>query len=141
MIPRVVSMLGKAAHWVDRRDIRGFLTVLLLFAWLMLGPLSLLSMLGPPVSFLLGLGGLAGLSGASSRIFSGPGFFLLSRGCRRLVVSGLVAGAGATVLAFVILPARIYWATPIWLVGLAGIVTLAGSITDASARAAPSDHA
>lgn len=37
-------------------------------AWIMLGPLSLLALLGPLVSFLLGIGGLTGLLGTSARI-------------------------------------------------------------------------
>jgi hypothetical protein len=140
MIAGIRCMLGTFAHWVDRSDIHRCLMALVLFAWLMLGPLAVLALLGPPASFLLGLGGLAGLLGASSRIFPGARFFLLSPGRRRLAVSGLAAGVATTLLALVILPARIYWSTPVWLVGLAGIVVLAGSFTTAPADAAPPDR-
>jgi hypothetical protein len=125
-------MLSKMANLVDRRDIHGCLMAVLLFAWLMLAPLSALALLGPPVSFLLGFSGLAGLLGASTRIFLGPRFFLLSRWRRRLFVGCLAAGTVAIFIAFVILPARIYWATPIWFIGFAGILVLAGSITDSA---------
>ncbi|MGS1127468.1 hypothetical protein ACVCL3_10750 [Rhodanobacter sp. UC4437_H4] len=117
------------ANLVDRGISHGCFVAVLLFAWLMLAPLSLLALLGPPVSFLLGFSGLAGLLGASTRIFLGPRFFLLSRGRQRLLVGCLAVGAAATFLAFAILPARIYWATPIWFVSLAGILVLLGSIT------------
>jgi hypothetical protein len=123
-------MLRKMASLVDRGIAHGCLVAVLLFAWLMLAPLSLLALLGPPASFLLGLSGLAGLLGASIRIYLGPRFFLLARWCQRLLVGCLAIGAAATFLAFVILPARIYWATPIWFVGLAGMLVLLGSITD-----------
>ena len=122
-------MLSKMANLVDRGIAHGCFVAVLLFAWLMLAPLSLLALLGPPVSFLLGFSGLAGLLGASTRIFLGPRFFLLSRGRQRLLVGCLAVGAAATFLAFAILPARIYWATPIWFVSLAGILVLLGSIT------------
>jgi hypothetical protein len=122
-------MLSKVANLVDRGITHGCLVAVLLFAWLMLAPLSLLALLGPPISFLFGLGGLAGLLGASARIFLGPRFFLLSRGRQRFLVGCLAVGSAATVLAFAILPACIYWATPIWFVSLAGILVLLGSIT------------
>jgi hypothetical protein len=122
-------MLSKMANLVDHRVVHGYLVAILLFAWLMLAPLSLLALLGAPVSFLLGLGGLAGLLGASTRLFLGPRFFLLSRWRQRLLVGCLAAGTMATLLALAVLPARIYWATPIWFVGLAGILVFVGSIT------------
>lgn len=122
-------MLSKVANLVDRGITHGCLVAVLLFAWLMLAPLSLLALLGPPISFLFGLGGLAGLLGASARISLGPRFFLLSRGRQRFLVGCLAVGSAATVLAFAILSARIYWATPIWYVSLAGILVLLGSIT------------
>lgn len=125
-------MFSKMANFVDHGVIHGCLVTILLFAWLMLAPLSLLALLGPPVSFLLGLGGLAGLLGASTRIFLGPRFFLLPRWRQRLLLGCLIAGTMATLFAFIILPARIYWATPIWLIGFAGMLVLAGSFTDST---------
>ena len=100
-------MLSKVANLVDRGITHGCLVAVLLFAWLMLAPLSLLALLGPPISFLFGLGGLAGLLGASARIFLGPRFFLLSRGRQRFLVGCLAVG----------------------FVSLAGILVLLGSIT------------
>lgn len=124
-------MLSKTANCVDHRIVRGLLTavfvgasVLLGSAWLAAAAFGLME----PVLMALGLCGLAGLVGASIRLGFGPRFFYASRWLRYSVLVTLSLGCAAAVGASFAIPWHIYMATLMPLVGLLGLVVLAGSI-------------
>ena len=124
-------MLSKLASFVDHRLVRGALTAVLIVACVLLGPLSVLAAaFGPrePILMALGLCGLAGLIGACARLWLGPRFFHASRWVKSFVPTFLALGTGAAIAASFALPWHIYMATLMPLVGLLGLVLLAGSI-------------
>ena len=124
-------LLSRIATFVDGRLIRGAFVAVLVAACMLLGPLAtLLIAVGPqePALMALGLGGLAGLSGACVRLWLGPRFFHASRRSRFLVASSLALGSGTAILAAFALPWHVYLATLMPIVAVFGIVLLAGSI-------------
>ncbi|WP_028840208.1 hypothetical protein [Thermomonas fusca] len=125
-------MFSRVASWIDRKAVRGLLAGVVVLATVLLGPFALILVaVGPrePLLFLLGIGGVAGLIGGATRIWLGPRFFALAK-CARVVLATLVAaGVVAAFLAAFALPGNVYWATVAPLVGVAGLLLLAGSVT------------
>lgn len=125
-------LLSRIAHFVDSRHIRGAFVSVLVAASVLLGPLAALLVVaaGPrePALMAMGLGGLAGLAGASVRLWLGPRFFHTSPRSRFLATALLALGPVAAFLAAFALPWTVYFATLMPIVAVLGIVLLAGSI-------------
>jgi hypothetical protein len=125
-------LFSTIASWVDRKSVRALLAGVAVLATVMLGPFAvILIAVGPrePLLFLLSLGGVAGLLGGGARIWLGPRFFALAGWVRIALALLIAAGVCAAFLAALALPGKIYWATVAPLVGVAGLVLLAGSVT------------
>ncbi len=100
-------------------------------ASVLLAPLSLVAAaFGPkePILMALGLCGLAGLVGAYVRLGSGARFFYAARWLKHSVQVFLSLGCAAAIGASFAIPWHIYMSTLMPLVGLLGLVVLAGSI-------------
>ena len=124
-------MLSKIANFVDHKFVRGVLTAALMVASVFLAPLSLVTAaFGPrePILMALGLCGLAGLIGAYVRLGSGPRFFYASRWLKYTVLVFLSLGCIAAIGASFAIPWHIYMSTLMPVVGLLGLIVLAGSI-------------
>ena len=124
-------MLSKLANFVDHKFVRCVLTAVLMVASVLLAPVSLVAVaFGPkePTLVALGLCGLAGLIGAYIRLGSGPRFFYASRWLKHSVLVFLSLGCVAAIGASFAIPWHIYMVTLMPLIGLLGLVVLAGSI-------------
>ena len=127
-------MLKKIAAWFDQKHVRAAFGGVAVLATLLLGPFALLLLAaGPrePLLFLFGLAGIAGLVGGTTRIWLGPRFFLFGRAARAAYATLIAAGCAAALLAPLALPGRVFWATVAPLVGVAGLLLLAGSVVGA----------
>jgi hypothetical protein len=102
---------------------------------LLLGPFAvvLLSVgLREPWLFAFGICGIAGLVGGAARIWLGSRFFALGSLVRLAIGVFIALGVTAALLAPAALPRSLYWATVAPLVGIAGLVLLAGSVTSSA---------
>lgn len=120
------------ATWIDRKRVRAVFGVIAVLGSLLLGPFAVVLLaIGPrePWLFLFGLGGIAGLLGGCARIWLGPRFFALASWARAVLCVLISGGIAAALLAALALPGNVYWATIAPLVGIAGAILLAGSIT------------
>jgi len=125
-------LFSRIASWIDRKAVRALLAGVAVLATVLLGPFALILVaVGPrePLLFLLGIGGAAGLTGGATRIWLGPKFFVLARWARVVLATLIAAGVAAAFLAVFALPGSVYWATIAPLVGVAGLLLLAGSVT------------
>jgi hypothetical protein len=127
-------LFKRIAIWIDRKACRAVFGAIAVLAAVLLGPFAvILIAIGPrePWLFLFGVGGVVGLIGGSARVWLGPRFFALARWARVVLAVLISAGVAAALLAVFALPGSVYWATVASVVGLAGLILLAGSITAA----------
>ena len=124
-------MFKRVASWVDRRAVRALFGAIASLAVVLLGPFALMLLavgVREPWLFLAGLCGIVGLLGGVARIWLGSRFFTLARWPRIVIAAAISAGIAATVFAASGLPGNLYWATVAPLVGVCGLILLAGSI-------------
>ncbi len=117
---------------MDKKGVRTVFAGVAVLATILLGPFALILVIaGPrePWLFLLGLSGIAGLFGGGARIWLGPRFFTLPRWARVTGAALIAAGVIAALLAALALPGIVYWATIAPLVGIVGLLLLAGSLS------------
>lgn len=125
-------MFRRIANWIDQKGVRATFAGVAILSTILLGPFALILVAaGPrePWLFLLGLAGIAGLFGGGVRIWLGSRFFAQPRWVRVTGVALIAVGVIVAFLAALALPGTVYWTTVAPLVGIAGLVLLAGSIS------------
>ena len=124
-------MFSRIANLIDLKSTRLALAAVWVGCTLLLGPFVVaLLVVGvhAPGFLALGLGGAAGLLGAFFRIGAGPRFFLLTTWERGGLVICIASGIAASIFAAIALPNNICWSTLTPLVGLIGLILVAGSL-------------
>ena len=140
--PGLTQVLGPlfstiATH-IDRKPARLALAGVLAGSVLLLGPfVVVLLVIGirEPGLFLIGLAGAGGLLGAFFRIGAGRRFFMLSKWERAGIAFCIGSGVLAAFFAATALPGNVYLATLAPVVGLIGLLLLAGSIKSSASGA------
>ena len=131
-------MFSTIATHIDRKPARLALAAVLVASILLLGPfVVVLLVVGvrEPGLFLIGLAGAAGLLGAFFRIGAGQRFFQLTKWERIGIAICIASGILAAFFAATALPANVYMGTLAPVIGLIGLVLLAGSIKSSASGA------
>jgi len=131
-------LFSAIAARIDRKPARLALAAVLAVSVLLLGPFVVVLLvvgIREPGLFLIGLAGAAGLLGAFFRIGAGGRFFMLTQWERIGIAIGIASGVLASFFAATALPGNVYLATLAPVVGLIGLLLLAGSIKSSASGA------
>ena len=131
-------MFSAIATQIDSKAARLVLAAVLVGSVLLLGPfVAVLLVVGirEPRLFLIGLAGAAGLLGAFFRIGAGRRFFMLTKYERTGIAICIASGVLAAFFAGTALPGNVYLGTLSPVVGLIGLLLLAGSIKSSASGA------